>query len=71
MIYLTNKELYKEYNKEFKQYNEEDGKVYSVIFGIIDNEILTALKYKQTAKDYINYLKQLFKAYSLIHKTNI
>ena len=57
LICLTNKELYKEYNKEFKQYNKEDGKVYLVIFGIINNKILTALEYKQTVKDYINYLK--------------
>ena len=71
MIYLTNKELYKEYNKEFKQYNKEDGKVYSFIFGIINNKIITALEYKQTAKDYINYLKQIFEAYGLIHKANI
>ena len=71
MIYLTNKELYKEYNKKFKQYNKEDGKVYLVIFGIINNKILTTLEYKQTAKDYINYLKQIFKAYSLIYKANI
>ena len=46
LICLTNKKLYKEYNKEFKQYNKKNSKVYSVIFGIINNEILTALKYK-------------------------
>ena len=57
MIHLNNKELYKEYNKEFKQYNKEDSKVYSVILNIINNKIFTALKYKQIAKDYINYFK--------------
>ena len=71
MIYLTNKELYKEYNKEFKQYNKEDGKVCLVILSIINNEILTALKYRQTAKDYINYFKQTFEARGLIYKANI
>ena len=71
MIRLINKKLYKKYNKEFKQYNKEDGKVYLVIFSIINNKILTALEYKQTAKDYTNYLKQIFKAYGLIHKANI
>ena len=71
MICLTNKELYEEYNKEFKQYNKEDGKVCSVILGIIDNEIFTALEHKQMVKDYINYLKQMFKARSLIYKANI
>ena len=67
----NNKKLYKEYNKEFKQYNKEDSKVCLVIFGIINNKILTALKYKQTVKDYINYLKQIFKARGLIYKANI
>jgi hypothetical protein len=57
VIHQNNKELYKEYNKEFKQYNKEDGKVCSVIFGTINNKILTALKHKQMAKDYINHLK--------------
>ena len=71
MIRLTNKELYKEYNKEFKQYNKEDGKVCSVILGTIDNEILTALEHKQTAKDYIDHLKQTFEARGLIHKANV
>ena len=71
MICLTNKELYKKYNKEFKQYNKKDSKVYLVILSIINNKIFTALKYKQMAKNYINYLKQMFKAYSLIHKANI
>ena len=71
MIRLTNKELYKEYNKEFKQYNKEDGKVYLVILSIINNKILTVLEHKQIAKDYINYLKQMFKACGLIHKANI
>ena len=49
----------------------EDSKVFLVILGIINNKILTALKHKQMAKDYINYLKQTFKAYGLIHKANI
>ena len=71
LIYLTNKELYEEYNKEFKQYNKEDGKVYLVIFSIINNKIFTALEYKQTVKDYINYLKQIFKACSLIYEANV
>ena len=70
-ICLTNKALFNKYNKELKQYNKEDGKVCSVIFGIIDNKILTTLKYKQMVKDYINYLKQTFKAYGLIYKANI
>ena len=64
LIRLTNKALSNKYNKE-------DGKVYLVIFSIINNKILTTLEYKQTVKDYINYLKQIFKAYGLIHKANI
>jgi len=63
--------LYDEYNKELKQYNKEDGKVYSVILSTINKEIITALEHKQTAKDYIKHLKQLFKAHGLIHKANI
>jgi len=70
-IRLTNKALSNEYKKELKQYSKEDGKVYLVILGIINNKILTTLEYKQTVKDYINYLKQTFKARSLIHKANI
>ena len=71
LICLTNKVLSDEYDKELKQYNKEDGKVCSIILGTIDNEILTALEHKQMVKDYINYLKQTFKAYSLIYKANI
>jgi hypothetical protein len=71
LIRSTNKELSDEYDKEFKQYSKEDGKVCSVILGTINNEILTALEHKQTAKDYINYLKQMFKARGLIYKANI
>ena len=70
-IRLTNKALYDEYYKEFKQYNKDDGKVCLIILGIINNKIITTLEYKQTVKDYINYLKQTFKAYSLIYKANI
>ena len=70
-IRLTNKALSNEYKKELKQYSKEDGKVYLVILSIINNKILTALEHKQTAKDYINYLKQMFKARGLIHKANI
>ena len=57
LIHSANKALSYEYNKEFKQYSKEDGKVCLVILSIINNKILTALEYKQTAKDYINYLK--------------
>ena len=71
MICLTNKELSNEYNKEFKQYSKEDGKVCSVILSIIDNKILTALEHKQTAKDYINHLKQTFEARGLIYEANV
>ena len=56
-IHLTNKVLSNKYNKELKQYTKDDSKVYLIIFSIVDNEILTTLKYKQTVKDYINYLK--------------
>ena len=59
------------YNKEFKQYNKNNGKVCLVILGIINKEIITALEHLQTVKDYIKHLKQLFKAYSLIHKANV
>ena len=45
-IHLTNKVLSNKYNKELKQYNKENSKVYSVIFSIINNKILTALEYK-------------------------
>jgi hypothetical protein len=62
LIRSTNKALLNEYHKEFKQYNKEDGKVCLIILGTINNEILTALEHKQTAKDYIEYLKQSFKA---------
>ena len=71
LIRLTNKVLSDEYDKKFNQYSKEDSKVYLVILGIINNKIITTLEHKQTAKDYINYLKQLFKAYGLIHKANI
>ena len=71
MIRLTNKKLYKEYNKEFKQYNKENSKVCSVILSTINNKIFTALEYKQTVKDYINHLKQTFEARGLIHEANI
>ena len=57
LIHLTNKKLYKKYNKEFKQYKKENSKVYLVILSTINNKILTALEYKQIVKDYINYLK--------------
>ena len=63
--------LYNEYNKELKQYNKDNGKVCLVILGIINKEIITALEHKQTAKDYIEHLKQSFKARGLIHKANI
>ena len=56
-IRLTNKALSNEYNKKLKQYNKKDGKVCSVILSTINNEIITVLEHKQTAKDYINYLK--------------
>ena len=42
---------------QISKYNKDNGKVYSIILGTVDNKILTALKYKQTAKDYIEYLK--------------
>jgi len=71
LIRLTNKVLYDKYNKELKQYNKDNGKVYLVILNIINKEIITTLEYKQTAKDYIKHLKQLFKARGLIHKANI
>ena len=71
LIRLTNKALSNKYNKELKQYNKEDGKVYLVILGTINNKIFTALEHKQSAKNYINYLKQIFKARSLIYKANI
>ena len=70
-IHLTNKALSNKHHKELKQYSKEDGKVYSVILSTINNKIITALEHRQTVKDYINYLKQTFKAYSLIHKANI
>ena len=70
-IRSANKALFYEYDKEFKQYSKEDGKVCLVILGTIDNEILTALEHKQTAKDYIDYLKQTFEARGLIHEANV
>ncbi len=70
-IRSTNKALSDEYHKELKQYSKEDGKVCSVILGTIDNEILTALEHKQTAKDYIDHLKQTFEARGLIHEANV
>ena len=63
--------LHDEYNKEFKQYTKDNSKVCSIIFSIVNNEILTALKYKQTVKDYIDYLKQILEARGLIHKANV
>ena len=71
LIRLTNRALSNKYNKEFKQYSKENGKVYLVILSIINNKIITALEHKQTAKDYINYLKQMFKAHGLIYKANV
>ena len=71
LIRSTNKALSNEYNKEFKQYSKEDSKVYLVILGIIDNKIITPLEHKKTARGCINYLKQTFKAYSLIYKPNV
>ena len=65
-IRLTNKTLSNKYHKELKQYSKKDGKVYLVILSTINNKIITASKHKQTVKDYINYLKQTFKACSLI-----
>ena len=47
---------------QIPEYNKDDGKVCSIILGTVDNEILTALQHKQTAKDYIKHLKQIFKA---------
>jgi len=70
-ICSTNKALYDEYHKEFKQYNKDDGKVCSIILGTINNEILTALEHKQTAKDYIDHLKQTLEARGLIHEANV
>ena len=46
LIDLTNKVLFDKHYKELKQYSKEDGKVYSVILSIINNKIITALKYK-------------------------
>ena len=46
IIYLTNKALSDKYNKKLKQYINEDRKVYLVIFGIINNKIITALEYR-------------------------
>jgi len=63
--------LCNKYNKEFKQYNKDNGKAYLVILGTINKEIITALEHKQTVKNYIKHLKQLFKAHGLIHKANI
>ena len=71
LICLANKVLSNKYNKELKQYSKKDSKVCSVILSIINNKIITVLEHKQTAKDYINYLKQSFKACDLIHKANI
>ena len=71
LICLTNKTLSNKYYKELKQYSKEDSKVCLVILSIINNKIITALEYRQTVKDYINYLKQIFKACGLIHKANI
>ena len=45
-IRLTNKALSNEYDKEFKQYSKEDGKVCLIILSIINNEILTALEHR-------------------------
>ena len=50
LIYLTNKVLSNKYKKEYNQYSKENSKICLVILGIINNKILTALKYKQTVK---------------------
>ena len=50
LICLTNKALYSKYYKEFKQYNKDNSKVYLLIFSIINNKILTTLKYKEDGK---------------------
>jgi hypothetical protein len=47
------------------EYNKDDSKVCSIILGTVDKKIFTALKYKQMAKDCIEYLKQIFKAQSI------
>jgi hypothetical protein len=70
-IRSTNKALSNKYQKEFKRFDKDDGKVYSAILSTINNKILTALEYKQTAKDYINHLKQTFKARGLIYEANV
>jgi hypothetical protein len=57
LIYLTNKALSNKYNKELKQYTKDNSKVYLIILGIVNNEIFTTLKHRQTVKNYINYLK--------------
>jgi hypothetical protein len=44
------------------EYNKDNSKVCLIILSIVNKKILTALKHKQTAKDYIEYLKQMFKA---------
>ena len=71
LICSANKALSNEYEKKLEWYNKEDGKVCSVIFSTINNEIITALEHKQMAKDYIDHLKQLFEAHGLIHEANI
>ena len=45
-IHLTNKVFSDKYYKELKQYSKKNSKVYSVILSIINNKIITALKYK-------------------------
>ena len=50
---------------QIPEYNKDNGKVCSIILGTVDNKILTALKHKQTAKDYIKHLKRTFEAQSI------
>ena len=50
---------------QIPEYNKDNDKVCSVILGTVNNKILTALKHKQTAKDYIEHLKQMFEARSI------
>ena len=71
LIYLTNKAFTDKHKKKLDQYTKENSKACIAILSTINNKIITALKHKQTVKDYINYLKQSFEAYSLIYKANI
>ena len=47
---------------QIPEYNKDNSTVYSIILSTVNNKILTALKHKQTVKDYIKHLKQIFKA---------